>query len=64
MSIYRKKNFIILHERIILEFPYSLFIFEYEIIGDYGFEYAQVTNGGISIDEINQNFEFSQHLHS
>ena len=33
---------------------------EYEIIGDYGFEYAQVTNGGISIDEINQNFEFKK----
>ena len=52
-----KKNRIEINKKNILTMLNNI---EYEIIGDYGFEYAQVTNGGISIDEINQNFEFKK----
>lgn len=32
----------------------------YQVIGDYGFDFAQVTSGGVSIEEIDRNFEFKK----
>lgn len=41
--------------------PFNIKDYTLDIDGPYDFEFAQVCHGGISIDEINQNFELKKH---